>query len=70
MATVERAAGSVEAMRNVLSYLVAERHRLREHSADAFELDANLKAIVAIRSRLTHALVESESPPEGPADTC
>jgi len=49
---------------------VAERHRLRAQSADAFELDANLKAIVAIRSRLTHALLESGSPPEGPADTC
>lgn len=70
MATVERAAGSVEAMRNVLSYLVAERHQLRAHSADAVELDANLKAIAAIRSRLTHALVESGSLPEGPADTC
>jgi hypothetical protein len=70
MATVERAAGSVEAMRNVLSYLVAERHRLRAQGADAVELDANLKAIAAIRSRLTHALLESGSLPEGPADTC
>jgi hypothetical protein len=70
MATVQRAPGSVEAMRNVLSYLVEERHRLRGQGADAVELDANLKAIVAIRSRLTHALVESRSLPERPADTC
>ncbi len=70
MATVERAAGSVEAMRNVLSYLVTERHQLRAHGADAVELDANLKAIVAIRSRLGHALAKTGSLREEPADTC
>jgi hypothetical protein len=70
MATVERAEGSVEAMRDVLRYLVAERHRLRAQHADPPELDANLKAIAAIRSRLTHALVGSRSLPGEPVDTC
>lgn len=56
MATVERPAGSVEALRNVLSYLVAERHRLRSHEGSPVELEANLKAIAAIRSRLEQTL--------------
>ena len=61
MATVERPTGSVEALRNVLSYLVAERHRLRSHEGSAVELDANLKAIAAIRSSLERTL--REEPP-------
>jgi hypothetical protein len=62
MATVERAAGSVEALRKVLSYLVDERNRLRSHDGTAIELDANLKAIVAIRSRLAAASARKEPP--------
>jgi hypothetical protein len=58
MATVERPAGSVETLRNVLSYLVAERHRLQSHDGSAVELDANMKAIVAIRSSLERSLRE------------
>jgi hypothetical protein len=58
MATIERPAGSVEALRKVLSYLVAERHRLRAHEGSAVELDANLKAIAAIRSHLERSLRE------------
>jgi len=46
-------------MKNLLSYLVSERHRLRSHGADAVELDANLKAIVAIRSHLGQALAQA-----------
>jgi hypothetical protein len=58
MATVERPAGSVEALRNVLSYLVDERQRLRSHDGSVVELEANLKAIAAIRSRLERSLRE------------
>jgi hypothetical protein len=70
MATVERPAGSVEALRNVLSYLVEERHRLRSHEGSAIELDANLKAIVAIRSRLASTLAAVGSLVEEPPATC
>jgi len=58
MATMESPVGSVEALRNVLSYLVAERHRLRSHDGSSVELDANLKAIAAIRSSLERSLRE------------
>ena len=61
MATVERPAGSVETLRNVLSYLVNERQRLRSHEGSSVELDANLKAIVAIRSSLERSLREERS---------
>jgi hypothetical protein len=70
MATVERAPGSVEAMQHLLSYLVSERHRLRAHGADSIELDANLKAIVAIRSHLGRALTQAGRLTEDAGHTC
>jgi hypothetical protein len=57
-------------MKNLLSYLVSERHRLRAHGADAVELDANLKAIVAIRSHLGRALAQAGSLTEDAGHTC
>jgi hypothetical protein len=57
-------------MQTVLSYLVTERHRLREHGADRIELDANLKAIVAIRSHLGRALAQAVPLTEHAGGTC
>jgi hypothetical protein len=56
MAMVERAPGSVEAMKHVLSYLVAERQQLRANGGSAVELEANRKAIAAMEWQLDHAL--------------
>lgn len=60
MATVE-APGSVEAMKHVLSYLMAERQHLRDKGGSAVELDANRKAIAAMEWQLDHARAAARS---------
>jgi hypothetical protein len=67
MATVERTPGSVEAMRQVLSYLVRERQELRAHGAEEFELEANRKAIIAMQCQLGRALGEEHGSDANPA---
>ena len=62
MATLERSTGSVEAMQQVLSYLVTERQQLRAHGVEGVELEANRKAIVAIQWRLNRALAGANRP--------
>ncbi|MDX6401502.1 MAG: hypothetical protein QOF27_2108 [Gaiellaceae bacterium] len=59
---VESSPGSVEAMRHVLSYLVAERQQLRANGGTAVELDANRKAIAAMEWQLDHAHVSPATP--------
>jgi hypothetical protein len=59
MRTVQRTPGSVQAMRQVLSYLMTERQQLRAHGATAAEVEANRRAIVAMEWQLGHALGES-----------
>jgi hypothetical protein len=61
MAIVEVGEGRVEALERVLSYLVAERQRMRSDGADRATLEANRRAIVAMQSRLAHALVDTHS---------
>jgi hypothetical protein len=56
VATAEARTDSVEALERVLSYLVAERQRLRSGDADKSELEANRLAIVSIQSHLGQAL--------------
>jgi hypothetical protein len=51
-----RTSTSVEAMNQVLAYLVDERQQLRAHGATKLELEANRKAIVAMQWRLNQAL--------------
>lgn len=58
MAAVETTPRSVEAMREVLSFLVTERQQLRAHGAPKAELEANRQAIVAMQWRLGRALGE------------
>jgi hypothetical protein len=55
MAAVEDRQSSVDAIRQVLSYLVAERQQLRSRGADEAELEANRQAIVAMQWRLGRA---------------
>jgi hypothetical protein len=62
VATVERAPRSVEAMGQVLSYLVIERQELRSRGADRIELEANRQAIVAMQWQLGRALGEQHGP--------
>jgi hypothetical protein len=54
--TTEPQAGSVEAVRQVLDYLVRERRRLRATGAEPVELEANRKAIAAMESHLGRAV--------------
>ena len=56
MAAAEQTSASVEAMSQVLAYLVNERQQLRTHGATKVELEANRKAIVSIQWRLNRAL--------------
>jgi hypothetical protein len=60
MAAVE-GQGSVETMRRVLSYLAAERRRLRSRAADSVELEANRLAIAAMRWHLERALSQEHA---------
>ena len=55
MAATEDRHGSVDAIKQVLSFLVAERQRLYSHGADAAELEANRQAILAMEWRLVRA---------------
>ena len=48
--------GSVEAVRQVLDYLVRERRRLHASGAEPVELVANRKAIAAMETRLSRAV--------------
>jgi len=54
--TTEPQSGSVEAVRQVLDYLVRERRRLRASGAEAIELEANRKAIAAMEAHLGRAV--------------
>jgi hypothetical protein len=54
---------SVEAIREVISYLVVERQSLRSHGAGRPELEANRKALVSMQSQLGHALGERYGAP-------
>jgi hypothetical protein len=56
MSAAHHTSPSVEAMSQVLSYLVHERQQLRMHGATKVELEANRKAIVAMQWRLNRAL--------------
>ena len=49
---------SVEAIQDVLSYLVAERQQLRADGATPVTLEANRRAIAAMQARLGRALGE------------
>jgi hypothetical protein len=51
---------SVETMRRVLSYLAAERRRLRWCGADEVELEANRLAIGAMQWHLERALAAED----------
>jgi hypothetical protein len=59
MATVETAPGSIEAMRRVLAYLSEERHQLEARAAGPAELEANGKAVAAMRAQLLNALARA-----------
>jgi hypothetical protein len=61
MQTTEPKAGSVEAVRHVLDYLVRERRRLRASGAESIELEANRKAIAAMESHLGRALTRARA---------
>ena len=65
MAATEDRHGSVDAIKQVLSFLVAERRRLHSHGADAAELEANRQAILAMEWRL----VRADARQDGPAGT-
>lgn len=56
MSAAQQTQASVEAMSEVLAYLVNERQQLRAHGASKIELEANRKAIVAMQWRLNRAL--------------
>ena len=59
MATLETAAPSIDAMRRVLAYLTEERHQLEGRGAGPAELEANGKAIAAMRAQLLNALARA-----------
>ena len=56
MSAAQQTPASVEAMSQVLAYLVTERQQLRTHGATKAELEANRKAIVSMQWRLNRAL--------------
>jgi hypothetical protein len=58
MSATVNAAETVEALNQVLTYLVSERQVLRAHGASGVELEANRKAIVAMQWRLNHRLAD------------
>jgi hypothetical protein len=62
MSAVQQTSPSVEAMSQVLEYLVNERQQLRVHGATKPELEANRKAIVAMQWRLNRALGLEHAP--------
>jgi hypothetical protein len=62
MAAAEDRNCSVDAIKQVLTYLVAERQRLRSHGADEAELEANRQAIAAMEWRLGRALQADPAP--------
>jgi hypothetical protein len=61
--TTEPSPGSVEAVRQVLDYLVRERRRLRASGAEPVELEANRKAIAAMESHLGRAVSRARAVP-------
>jgi hypothetical protein len=56
MSAAQETPAWVEAMSQVLAYLVNERQQLRAHGGTKLELEANRKAIVAMQWRLNRAL--------------
>jgi hypothetical protein len=62
MAAVRDLYGSADAIRHVLSYLVAEREQLRLHGADEAELEANRQAILAMQWHLDRAVGDAQAP--------
>jgi hypothetical protein len=54
--TTQSSPGSVEAVRQVLDYLVRERRHLRANGAEPVELEANRKAIAAMETHLGRAV--------------
>jgi hypothetical protein len=56
MSAVSQTTASVDAMNQVLAYLVNERQQLRDHGGTRVELEANRKAIVAMQWRLNRAM--------------
>lgn len=58
MATAELPEGRVEALEQVVTYLVMERQRLRREGADGVTLEANRRALVATQARLGRALAD------------
>ena len=56
MSATVSTAESVDALNQVLAYLVTERQQLRSYGATKVELEANRKAIVATQWRLNQAL--------------
>jgi hypothetical protein len=56
MSAAPQTTASVEAMNQVLGYLVNERQQLRAHGGTKVELEANRKAIVAMQWRLNRAM--------------
>jgi hypothetical protein len=61
MAAVDNRHGSEDAIRQVLSYLLAERQQLRSRGADKAALEANRQATVAMQSRLNRLAAEELS---------
>jgi hypothetical protein len=62
MAAVDEKHCSEEAIRQVLSYLVTERHQLQAHGADEAELEANRQAILAMQWRLGRGAGDESAP--------
>jgi len=58
MSATASASESIEALNQVLAYLVSERQLLRSHGASSVELEANRKAIVAMQWRLNRRLAD------------
>jgi hypothetical protein len=61
--TTDSPPGSVEAVRQVLDYLVRERRRLYARGAEPVELEANRKAIAAMESHLGRAVSRARGVP-------
>jgi hypothetical protein len=67
MAAAEDIHGSVEAIEQVLSYLLTERRQLRSNGGNEAELEANRQAIEAMRWRLGRAAQDEYTAPADPA---
>jgi hypothetical protein len=63
MSAATRPSRSVEAMSQVLAYLVTERQSLRARDASTVELEANRQAIVAMQWHLNRALAAAHGAP-------